>query len=83
MRGISPVKDEIFQNLGFNYHRIEKVGSWLDKFPHFQTVEELIEYVEREAKKRVEMLTEKYRLLAEREAYDKIILKVLRDKRGR
>lgn len=45
----------------------------------FQSMEELMEYVEREAKKRVREMTVKYRQLAETEAYDRVILKVLRE----
>lgn len=45
----------------------------------FQSLEKLMEYVEREAKKRVREMSSKYRRLAETEAYDQVILKVLRE----
>lgn len=46
---------------------------------HFKSLEELIEYVEREAKKRVSEMSNKYKRLAETEAYDQVILQVLRE----
>ncbi len=46
---------------------------------HFKHLEELMEHVEREAKKRVREMSSKYRRLAEIEAYDQVILKVLRE----
>lgn len=45
----------------------------------FQSLEELMEHVEREAKKRVREMSSRYRRLAETEAYDQVILKVLRE----
>ena len=44
-----------------------------------QSLEELMDYVERQAKKRVEEMTNKYKRLAKTEAYDHVILKVLRE----
>lgn len=43
----------------------------------FQSVEELMDYVEREAERRIAEITGKYRQL--HQAYDQIILKVLRE----
>lgn len=51
----------------------------VEEVPRFQSLEELMEFVEREAKKRVREITSKYRRLAETEAYDQVILKVLRE----
>lgn len=51
----------------------------VEEIPRFQSPEELMEFVEREAKKRVREMMSEYGQLAEKEAYDQVILKVLRD----
>ena len=47
--------------------------------PSFNSVEELIEYVERKARERVERIRSKYGALAEEEAYDEVVLKLMRE----
>ena len=47
--------------------------------PSFNSVEELIEYVERKARERVERIRSKYGALAEDEAYDRVVLKLMRE----
>jgi len=47
--------------------------------PQFSTLEELMEYIDREAKRRAKRILEKYRELPETEPYDRVILKVLRE----
>jgi len=51
----------------------------VEEITQIQSLEELMEYVEREAKKRVREMTGRYRQLAETEAYDQVILKVLKE----
>jgi len=45
----------------------------------FQSIEEVMEYVDREARLRVEKLMDRHRTLAEGEPYDQVILKMLRE----
>jgi len=45
----------------------------------FESVEELMEHVEREAQRRVNEILNKYGRLGETEAYDRIIVKLLKD----
>lgn len=45
----------------------------------FQSLEELMEHVEREAQKRVKKLSEKYRKVVKNDPYDEVILEVLRE----
>jgi hypothetical protein len=51
----------------------------VEEITQVQSIEELMDYVEREAKKRVKEMTGRYRQLAETEAYDQVILKVLKE----
>lgn len=46
---------------------------------YFQSLEELMDHVEREAQKRVKKLSEKYRKMVKNDSYDQVILEVLRE----
>lgn len=45
----------------------------------FQSLEELMDHVEREAQKRVKKLSERYRDMVKNNSYDQVILEVLRE----
>lgn len=53
--------------------------SEVESSQQFRSLEELMEYVEREAKRRVEEISDRYRDMAETAAYDRAILKVLKE----
>jgi len=50
-----------------------------EKNLRFESIEELMDYVEKEAQRRVDGILSKYGRLAETEAYDGVILKLLKD----
>ncbi|MDI6826775.1 MAG: hypothetical protein QMD36_06395 [Candidatus Aenigmarchaeota archaeon] len=56
---------------------IEKEGN--EKTLKFESIEELMEYVEKEAQRRVEKTLGKYGRLGQTEAYDRVIVKLLKD----
>jgi len=45
----------------------------------FESIEELMDYVEKEAQRRVDGILTKYGRLAETEAYDRVIVKLMKD----
>lgn len=47
--------------------------------PQLRSIEELMEYVEREAKRRVKEMSVRYRKMVEIEPYDQAILKILKE----
>lgn len=51
----------------------------VEKNLKFESIEELMDYVEKEAQRRVDEILNKYGRLAETEAYDKVIVKLLKD----
>lgn len=51
----------------------------VEKNPRFGSIEELMDYVEKEAQRRVSEILNKYGSLGETEAYDKVIVKLLKD----
>ena len=44
-----------------------------------RSLEELMEYVDKEARRRVEMMMQRYRQMREKDPYDQVILKVLKE----
>lgn len=50
-----------------------------DKIHRFESIEELIDYVEKEAESRVKKILAKYGRLGETEAYDRVIVNLLKD----
>ena len=51
----------------------------VEKNLKFESIEELIDYVEKEAQRRVDEILKKYGRLGETEAYDRVIVKLLKD----
>jgi len=51
----------------------------VEKNLRFESIEELMDYVEKEAERRVKEILNKYGRLGETEAYDRVIVKLLKD----
>jgi len=51
----------------------------VEKNPRFGSIEELMDYVDKEAQRRIDEILKKYGRLGETEAYDRVIVKLLKD----
>jgi DNA invertase Pin-like site-specific DNA recombinase len=50
-----------------------------EEAPKFESIEEVMDYVEKEAQRRVGEILSKYAKLGETNAYDKVIIRLLKD----